>query len=435
MTTYQPGLLHASYPAEQRRLGRIVLLVVVSLVCLAGAVGVVILAGQTGDTRGAALALLFATIPVPIVIGCFLWLDRYEPEPLRYLVAAVAWGGVIAVAMVLPVQLLIASRTDASDSTMAAIVAPLTEETAKGLFLLAIVLRRRRELTGVTDGLVYAGLVGIGFAFTENVGYYANIYAGTLSDEVSGPGAATGLFIVRGLFSPFSHSLFACAFGLGMGVALVTHRRWLRVVAPVTGLAVAIGLHALWNGSVVFGGPKNFLLVYALLFVPIFLGFVGFGSWARHHEGQVLVRALDDAAQRGWLHRDEIPWLSRFGLRRAALRHARRVVGKPTAKALKRYQSLATAMAFSHDRVLLGRAGSQGEARVQWQLAAMARVRPFILLPPPLRSLLAPPRVVGPGPGWRPAPAWGPPPPPATLPPNTPMSPPPGPGPLPPQNP
>jgi len=397
------------YLEERRTWGRVVLLVVVSLVSLVGAVAVVWLAGQSGDTRGAALALIFATIPVPVVIGCFLWLDRYEPEPLRYLVAAVAWGGVVAVALVLPAQLLLASRTDLSDAAMATAVAPLTEETAKGLFLLVILLRRRRELTGVTDGLVYAGLVGIGFAFTENVGYYANIYAGTLADEVSGPSAATGLFIVRGLFSPFSHSLFACAFGLGMGVAIATRRRWLKVVVPILGLAAAMGLHALWNGSVVIGGPKHFLIVYAFMFVPIFLGFVGLASWIRLREGRALVRALSDAARRGWLHPDEIPWLSRFGLRRAARRNAARVAGKPAAKALRRYQDLATSMAFSHDRVMRGRGGPDGPTRVFRRLAEMAAVRPYIVLPPPL-PVAIPRRPSGP---WdQPPPTgWGIPPP------------------------
>ncbi|MDQ3165241.1 MAG: PrsW family intramembrane metalloprotease, partial [Actinomycetota bacterium] len=308
---------------------------------------------------------------------------------LRYLVAAIAWGGVIAVALVLPVQVLVASRADLSDATMATVVAPLTEETAKGLFLLVILLRRRRELTGVTDGLVYAGLVGIGFAFTENVGYYANVYAGTLTDEVSGAGAATGLFIVRGLFSPFAHSLFACGFGLGMGVAVSTRRRWLMVVAPVLGLAFGIGLHALWNGSVIIGGPKSFLLVYAFMFVPIFLGFVGLAAWIRQREGRLLIRALTDAAWRRWIHPDEIPWLTRFGLRRAARRNAIRVAGKPTARALRHYQELATSMAFSHDRVLRGRAGPGGPIRVQQRLAEMAVVRPYIVLPPPLPMLMA----------------------------------------------
>ncbi len=392
MTTPVAGLAIQPYAAEPSRLGRIVLVVVVSLVCAVGAVGVVLLASLgSGDTRGAALTLLFATIPVPVVISFFMWLDRYEPEPLLYLVAAVAWGGVIATALALAVEFLFARGAHVSDATMATVVAPLTEEPAKALFLVVIAIRRRRELTGITDGLVYAGLVGIGFAFTENVGYYATGYAGRLSDQISGPGAATGLFVVRGLFSPFAHSLFACAFGIGVGVAVTTRRRWLKVAAPVVGLAGSMGLHALWNGSGILGGPKYFLLVYAFMFVPIFLGFVGLAAWVRQREGRVLIRALDDAALRGWLHPDEVPWLSRFGLRRIAQRNARLVSGKPTAAALRRYQSLAAAMAFAHDRVMRGRVGPNGRVRVAERLHEMALVRPYIVLPPPLRLLTAPP--------------------------------------------
>ena len=51
--------------------------------------------------------------------------------------------------------------------------APVTEEASKGLFLLLLLWWRRAELDGVLDGIVYAGMVGIGFAFTENILYLA----------------------------------------------------------------------------------------------------------------------------------------------------------------------------------------------------------------------------------------------------------------------
>ena len=37
---------------------------------------------------------------------------------------------------------------------------------------------RRHELDGILDGIVYAGMVGIGFAFTENILYLASAYVG-----------------------------------------------------------------------------------------------------------------------------------------------------------------------------------------------------------------------------------------------------------------
>ena len=58
------------------------------------------------------------------------------------------------------------------------VIAPLTEEAGKGLFVLLLLYIRRHTLDGVIDGLVYAGLVGVGFAFTENILYYAAAFLG-----------------------------------------------------------------------------------------------------------------------------------------------------------------------------------------------------------------------------------------------------------------
>ena len=52
--------------------------------------------------------------------------------------------------------------------------APVVEETLKGLVLIGLLWRRRDELDGPTDGVIYAAMVGLGFAMIENVGYYIN---------------------------------------------------------------------------------------------------------------------------------------------------------------------------------------------------------------------------------------------------------------------
>ena len=51
--------------------------------------------------------------------------------------------------------------------------APFVEEIVKAAVLYAIYRWRRHEFDGVLDGIVYAGMVGLGFAFTETVLYYA----------------------------------------------------------------------------------------------------------------------------------------------------------------------------------------------------------------------------------------------------------------------
>ena len=105
-----------------------------------------------------------------------------------------------------------------------AIVAPVTEEACKGLFLLLLLWWRGAELDGILDGIVYAGMVGIGFAFTENILYLAAAYNG--SDGV-GPGGVVGItttFVVRCLLSPFAHPLFTAFTGIGVGLAVSSRK-------------------------------------------------------------------------------------------------------------------------------------------------------------------------------------------------------------------
>jgi RsiW-degrading membrane proteinase PrsW (M82 family) len=258
--------------ASGRSRSRAVLLVVLSVLCVVGAGLVGLLAYfRSGSPEGAALVLIFALLPLPFVVGFFLFADRYEPEPTRYVIAAFTWGAVGSVALVLGIQLLLLRVLDVkvSESILATVWAPGFEESAKALFLVALVVFRRQHLGGVLDGIVYAGIAGAGFAFTENVLYYAGAYSGSLAEdnpdveEFDGAGATTLLFVVRGLFSPFAHSLFCVAFGIAVGLAVSTRLRWVRWVAPPLGLLASMGLHAAWNGSVTFGGPGSFLLAAA----------------------------------------------------------------------------------------------------------------------------------------------------------------------------
>ena len=118
--------------------------------------------------------------------------------------------------------------------------APVVEETAKALVLFVLFFWRRDEFDGVTDGVVYAAMVGLGFAMTENVKYYGVAVA---------ENNALGVFIVRGIFSPFAHPLFTGMTGVGLGLAAQTVKGWVKVVAPPVGFVAAVVLHASWNAS------------------------------------------------------------------------------------------------------------------------------------------------------------------------------------------
>ncbi|MDP9444758.1 MAG: PrsW family intramembrane metalloprotease [Actinomycetota bacterium] len=363
------------------------LLVVASVVLGIGAVGVGAAIVVSGGPEAALVGFGLASAPVPFLVAVYLWLDRYEPEPRRYLVAALGWGAVMATSLALVFTALGMQLTGVPPDLAGVVWAPLTEELAKGLFIVVVLVLRRHEIDGVLDGIVYAGMVGIGFAFTENVLYYMDTYVTT--EERGGPGlsAATGLFILRGVISPFAHPLFTAGVGIGVGVALAARGRSVRRLAPLLGYAVAVLLHGAWNGSVILGGPGGFFLTYTGAMLPALALLLGLGLWVRRREGRVLAQALHDCSLRGWLHPAEVPWIASLPHRSAARAFAHRLRGPAGARAVSEYQQAATELGFLHDRVMRGRPPKDAARRAREILARMGAWRPYVVLPPPLPVL------------------------------------------------
>lgn len=371
------------YRETPRQRGRTALKALVGLGAVVGLAAVALFAANAGDLEGARLAVLYALIPLPVVWFSYWWLDRYEPEPRRYKVAAFVWGGVGAVAIALAVQVVVQATTDLGDAELASFIAPVTEEPAKGLFLLLTFLRWRRIIDGFLDGLIVAGLVGLGFAFIENIGYYAASYLGSPEIPIAGAEGATTTFVVRGLASPFAHPLFTSAFGIALGLAVLVRSRVLKVLIGTAGMAVSIGLHGLWNASLAYGGGVGFVLVYLALAL-VFVVLTVLAIVARTRQVRTLERSLSYVAERGWIHPAEIPYLSRFGYRKEARRHARRNHGRVAGRIVRRYQKLATEMAFLHDAVMKDHTKPHGVERTYALLDAMYALRPALRLPPPL---------------------------------------------------
>ena len=141
------------------------------------------------------------------------------PPPAR---GGLLWGGFVATAVALLLQGIGGIFVGLDSNASLAIVAPVTEEATKGAFLLLLLWWRRAELDGVLDGIVYAGMVGIGFAFVENILYLAAAYNGTDGIGPGGTSALTATFVLRCLFSPFAHPFFTAFTGIGVGIAVAS---------------------------------------------------------------------------------------------------------------------------------------------------------------------------------------------------------------------
>ena len=351
-----------------------------------GGLAIAILIFLLGGPSGALIATLLAALSFPVMILICFWLDRYEPEPARYRLAALGWGAVAAVALSFVSEQILFGLPGTNQFVDTAVAAPLIEESAKGLFLVAIVVFRRSQVHGLLDGIIYGALVGIGFAFVEDIVYY-------LGSLQSGQLGVT--FILRGVMGPFAHPLFTAATGLGIGIAVSARRPAVRVLAPILGFAAAVVMHAIWNGST-FWGANGFLTAYGAIMLPLLVVIVAVAIWARSREGKMLTAALHQVVQMGWIGPEEIRWIARLSDRMSARAYAKRVAGKPAAAALRAYQQTMTEVAFLHNRAVNGTAPADLNQRMSVLLQRAAWLRPYVVFPPPPRAMWPTPGLPGP---------------------------------------
>jgi RsiW-degrading membrane proteinase PrsW (M82 family) len=360
--------------------GNAVFTVVVTALVLLCAIPMSLIVGVSSAPRVTVLAALLAAVPVGPLIACLLWLDRYEPEPRRLLAGGLLWGVFVATAIALVLEGVGGFVGGVSDHRMLEIGAPVAEEASKGLFLLLLLWWRRAELDGVLDGIVYAGMVGVGFAFTENILYLASAYDGSGGVGPGGVDALTGTFVLRCLVSPFAHPLFTACTGIGVGIAVNARSRSTRILAPTAGYACAVLAHAVWNTSTVFG-PGNFVTVYLILMAPVFLAVVALAVWVRRSEGRMLAAALADAARRGLLPATDIAWVVDLAARRRSRAYARDTGGATAEQAMREYQQAVVELGFLHSRYLRGVPPPDFAARGRDYVARISALRPSIAFP------------------------------------------------------
>ncbi len=368
-----PGLPAGQGPAAPARRALRPALVWAAVVLVTGGCALLTIAeisrvtGILGVVTGAALA----AVPVLGVVAAFLWLDRYEAEPPSLLAFAFAWGAGVASlgALVINTASLQAIHEAGGDPTRAVlVVAPVVEEALKASAVLLVLLVRRREFDGVVDGIVYAGLAGAGFAFVENVLYLGRGFS------AGGGSALATVFVVRCVVSPFAHPLFTGVTGAALGFAARSRRPVARLVVPVAGFAVAVGLHAAWNLSAL-SGLSGFLGVFVAVQVPIFAACVALAVLARRREGRLIAQNLAVYARTGWLTRAEVAMLASLSTRRDARAWARRTGGPAAYAAMRDFQDLGAELAFVRERLARGTAAPDAPVRELALLAGLSERR------------------------------------------------------------
>ena len=118
-----------------------------------------------------------AVIPMLIYLLLLWKFDKYEPEPIKFVLFHFLWGATVAVVIgftwsklvSIPLKILIENSGDVNIFQII-FVAPIVEEMSKGLLLFKTMKDKR--FNNLTDGLVYGGAIGLGFGMTENFLYF-----------------------------------------------------------------------------------------------------------------------------------------------------------------------------------------------------------------------------------------------------------------------
>ena len=290
------------------------------------------------------IGFILAILPVPLLVALVLMLDRLEPEPWRAQVFTFMWGAGVAVLGALLLNTagyeLLTKPVfgERGELVTASIGAPLVEESLKGAVLFGFLWFRRHELDGLTDGIIYAGMVALGFAMMENIGYYMRAINQHNLEAV---------FIMRGVISPFGHPLFTSMTGLGVAYAAL-HRGAARIAAPVAGLCGAMLLHGAWNFSTAFG-LRGLTVAYGIDFC-ILIGLIVIVTRERRQTIRLIRLHLPNYAATGLVTPQDVQMLGNIALRRRARQWARMAGGNHAARAMGDYQLAATELALVHQR-------------------------------------------------------------------------------------
>ncbi|HET8928556.1 MAG TPA: PrsW family intramembrane metalloprotease [Microbacterium sp.] len=295
---------------------------------------------------GAVVAAIVALVPLAVVVIVVLRVDRWEPEPRRLLWFAGLWGAIGAMALT---QLYLYAFGTADEWARIVIQAPILEEITKAVGVFLIFLFARRFFDGPVDGLVYGGLIGAGFAFTENIQYFGDALAG------GGLGGLGFSFFLRGLLSPFVHVIATGLTGLALGLA-VRHGlpRGSCLIWGSVGLVAAIMFHGLWNWTALVELQAFLFGVYPFLQVPLFAVFVVGVVYLLRKEQQTTAARLTEYANVGWFTPEEVTMLSTPKGRREALRWAAAQPGDRR-PAMRKMISAGTGLASARQRALSGR--------------------------------------------------------------------------------
>ncbi len=206
---------------------------------------------------------------LPALAWLWFWLreDSKNPEPRR-LIALAFMGGMLSVAIAVPLELGLKSVLEAgllgtafASSVVIYSAWSALEEIVKYLMAYATVLHRREDDEPI-DPAIYMVTTALGFAGAENVLFLLS----PLSGSTVAQSIATG--DLRFVGATLLHVLSSALIGVALGLSFY----WPRVLhyfAGFIGLIAAMGLHVTFNYFILNAPPESILRTFSFVWLGV----------------------------------------------------------------------------------------------------------------------------------------------------------------------
>lgn len=180
--------------------------------------------------------LLLAIAPVFSIILYIYFQDKYDKEPKRLLGISFILGAVVSILMVFVLYLFTGRFIPLTDKfsiwqqfIQAFVVVALAEEFSKYV-IVKYYAQPQKAFNEPYDGIMYAVMVSMGFACTENILYVIN--------------GGYQVALLRALTAVPAHAVFGIIMGFYMGKSKFSNRS---VLFNLTGLFLAVLFHGAYD--------------------------------------------------------------------------------------------------------------------------------------------------------------------------------------------
>ncbi len=247
-------------------------------------------------------AIVWAVIPGLVVLWGIWLLDRYEKEPLRLLGLALLFGAILAPLLAYGIEKGLGISTsfsvhDVIPQFQLGPGLPIVEELVRAAAVFLVILLVRSEIDDVLDGIIYGGVVGVGFGAAAN---FVSIW------ETPSLGGSAVPSLYTTAISQLNHVFYGAVIGLAIG--LYRRGSTSRMAAGAAlGAAAAIGLHLLhdylpsWGATSATAPTSDFWDRLANQ-APNYIGIVALAviaHWAIGREKVIVGQGLKDEVENG----------------------------------------------------------------------------------------------------------------------------------------